>query len=280
MLLVAAFNNHPHVIMSPNAKDTLQVKDVNGEKVLVRKVLTQVGLGTIFSDIIRDNPTIKGKVDEHAFRYIISALGCVHLFTDSYKQMCGCTECVGLHTLHCLLQAAGGVMHRQFAIDVQHCTRKAQATEKARGWGEVAWQPTPLIAITAGTWARWSLHAVPHLECQTLQCTKCTVNPIPKEEAREVAAAEDILFHVYKYKVSLRKDSKEWRRLELVQKHVKIGEFHRIYYGPALGHGRYHSTSYRLAARCRRKRRTIKRSSVSTHQDYIERMLLSFKEEM
>jgi hypothetical protein len=121
---------------------------------------------------------------------------------------------------------------------------------------------------------------VPHWECQTLQCTKCKVNSVPKEEAREDAAMEDILFHVYKYKVSLRKDSKEWRRLELVQKHVKIGEFHRIYYGPALGHGRYHSTSYRLAARCRRKRRTIKRSSVSTHQDYIERMLLSFKEEM
>ena len=36
------------------------------------KVLTQVGLGTIFSDIVRDNPEIKGKVGERAFRYIIS----------------------------------------------------------------------------------------------------------------------------------------------------------------------------------------------------------------
>ena len=61
LLLVAAFNNHPHVIVLPNAKDTLQVKDINGKKVLVHKVLTQVGLGTIFSDIIRDNLTIKCK---------------------------------------------------------------------------------------------------------------------------------------------------------------------------------------------------------------------------
>jgi hypothetical protein len=37
--VVVAFNIHPHVIMSPNAKDTLQVKDADGEKVSVRKVL-------------------------------------------------------------------------------------------------------------------------------------------------------------------------------------------------------------------------------------------------
>jgi hypothetical protein len=121
-LLVTAFNNHPHVIVSPNARDTLQVKNAEGEKVAVPKLLTQVGLGTIFSDIIKDNPTIKNKVGERAFRYIIS---------NSYKQMCGCTECVCLHTLHCLLLAKCGVMHHQFAVDAQHCTRAAQATKKA-----------------------------------------------------------------------------------------------------------------------------------------------------
>ena len=107
----------------------------------------------IFTNSIRDNPTIKGKVGERAFCHIISALGCVRHFTDFYKQMCGCTKCVGLHTLHCLLQVKHCVMHCQFAINAQHCTRKAHATEKARGWGEVAWQPTQSIAITAGTCA-------------------------------------------------------------------------------------------------------------------------------
>ena len=119
-LLIAAFHDHPHVIVSPNTKDTLKVKNADGEKMLVRKVLTQVGLGTIFSDIVRDNPTIKGKVAERAFRYIVTSLGCVRRFTDSYKQMCGCTECVGLHTLHRSLQAKRGVMHRQFAIEAQY----------------------------------------------------------------------------------------------------------------------------------------------------------------
>ena len=119
-----------------------------------------------------------------------------------------------------------------------------------------------------------------HWECQTLQCAECTVNPIPKEEAREDAAVEDILFHVYKYKVSLRKDDMEQRRLELVQKRTKIGKFHCVYYGPALGRERYHSTSYRLAARCRRERRTIKHDSVSTNCNYGERMPLSFNQEI
>ncbi len=69
--------DHPHVIVSPNAKDTIKVKNADEEKIAVRKILTQVGLGTIFSDIVHDNLTIKQKVDERAFRYIISTFGCV-----------------------------------------------------------------------------------------------------------------------------------------------------------------------------------------------------------
>ena len=66
-LLVDAFNDHPHVIVSPNSKDTLQHKNADGEIVLVRKVLTQVSLGSIFSDIVREHPTIKNRVGESAF---------------------------------------------------------------------------------------------------------------------------------------------------------------------------------------------------------------------
>ena len=74
----------------------------------------------------------------------------------------------------------------------------------------------------------------------------------------------------------LRKDGKEWRRLELIQKHCKIGEFHLIHYWPALGRGRYRMTSYLLAVRCWKKRRTISRDSISSHRDYGEKMPLSF----
>jgi hypothetical protein len=217
-MLLDAFNNHPHVVVSPNTKDTLQVKNVDGETVLVRKILTMVGLGTIFSDIVRDNPTIKNKVGERAFWYIISGLGCVRRFTDSHKTMCGCTECVGLHTLHRSLQAKRGVIARQIAIDAQCRTTKARAEEMARGWGEVALHPKPSDVIRAGTCARWSANDIPHWDCQTLQCAVCKEYPVPAEEAREDAGAEDISFHVYEYKVSQRKDGKEQRRLELVQK--------------------------------------------------------------
>ena len=121
---------------------------------------------------------------------------------------------------------------------------------------------------------------MPHWECQTLQCVDCMHYPVPKEEAHEDAAVEEISFHVYETKVSLRKDGKERRRLELVQKRCTIGEFHRVYYWPALGRGRYHSTSYKLAARCRRERREITQGSVSSHRDYGERLSLSFNKEI
>jgi hypothetical protein len=51
------------------------VESAKGEKVLVRKILTMVGLGTILFDIIRDNPTIKNTVGECVFCYIVSGLG-------------------------------------------------------------------------------------------------------------------------------------------------------------------------------------------------------------
>jgi hypothetical protein len=202
-LLIVAFNNHPHIVLLPNTKDTLQVKNADGEKVLVRKILTMVSLGTIFSDIVRDNPTIKNTVSERAFRYLISRLGCVRRFTYSHKTMCGCTKCVGLQTLHCSLQAKRGVVQQQIAIDLQHRLRKARADVMARGWGDVGLHMTLIDAIRVGACAQWATHPVPHWECQTLQCGNCSDYPVPTEEAREDAGAEDISFHVYKYKVLL-----------------------------------------------------------------------------
>ena len=163
--------------------------------------------------------------------------------------MCGCTECIGLHTLHQSLQAKSGIMACQYVFDEQSCTTKARAEEMVRGWGEVALHPKLLDAIRAGTCTRWSANNVLHWDCRTLQCAKCKEYPVPDEEAREDAGAADISFHVYEYKVSLQKDGKERRRLELVQKQTSISNFHRLFYGPALGRGRYHMMSYKLAAR-------------------------------
>ena len=67
LLLITAFNDHPHIIVLLNAKNMLQVKVVDGKKVSVCKVLAQVGLGTIFFNIVHNNLTIKGKVGKHAF---------------------------------------------------------------------------------------------------------------------------------------------------------------------------------------------------------------------
>ena len=157
----------------------------------------------------------------------------------------------------------------------------ARAEEMARGWVAVKWHPKPSLAIVEGTCTRWSSHTVPHWEFQTLQCSDCKQYPVPKEEAREDAKnADNISFHVYKYKKLLRKDGKERSQLELVQKHCKFGKFHCLHYWPALGRGRYHMTSYLLAARCQKERRTISRGSVSSQREYDERMSLSFNNEI
>ena len=111
-------------------------------------------------------------------------------FTASHKTMCGCTECVGLHTLHRSLLAKRGVMARQIAIDKQRRTTKARAEEMARGWGEVELHPKPPDAIRAGTCARWSANDIPHWDCQTLQCAECKEYPVPAEEARGTRCLE------------------------------------------------------------------------------------------
>ncbi len=108
--------------------------------------------------------------------------------------------------------------------------------------------PKPSDAIRAGTCAQWSANNVPHWDCQTLKCAECKEFPVPAEEAREDVGAKLISFHVYKYKVSLRKGGKERRRLKLVQKRTTIGKFHWVFFVPALGRGRYHMTSYKLVA--------------------------------
>jgi hypothetical protein len=97
-----------------------------------------------------------------------------------------------------------------------------RAETMARRWGDVTLHSTPRVAIIDGSCKRWSLHAVPHWECQTLQCGACKAPPVPEEEAREDAGAEEISFHVYEYKVSIRLDGKERRQHELVQKCTSI----------------------------------------------------------
>lgn len=99
----------------------------------------------------------------------------------------------------------------------------------------------------------------------------CTSYPVPAEEAREDAGAEQILFHVYKYKVSLHKDSKERRQLKLVvQKQATIGKFHRLYYVPEQDAA---ATTWRATSlRHNVGANVVPLWPVSSHRDYGERM--------
>ena len=74
LLLVNEFNNHPQVIVSPNSKDRLQTKNAEGDKIYIQKVMTMVGIGTIFSDIVRNNPTIKSTWESGHFAISLADL--------------------------------------------------------------------------------------------------------------------------------------------------------------------------------------------------------------
>eukprot|EP00966_Prymnesium_polylepis_P310011 7162572-Prymnesium_polylepis.1 len=110
--LLRAFLEHEHVIVSPVGKDTLKVKDAEGVKQEVPKVLHQVGLGEIFSDLLTDMPALKGVVGERSFRYIISATGYVRRFKANHMMMCGCTDCVGGHSMQASLNGWRAKMKR------------------------------------------------------------------------------------------------------------------------------------------------------------------------
>ncbi len=104
------------------------------------------------------------------------------------------------------LLTSGQTRHHELP-DCNWCStllKKVQAKEIGRGLGNVVLHSTPLEAIRAGICAQWSAHNVPHWECQTLQCRTCTTYPVPAEEACKDADAEQILCHVYKYKVLFR----------------------------------------------------------------------------
>jgi hypothetical protein len=138
-----------------------------------------------------------------------------------------------------------------FPVSYNKCTCRGDGKGVGSSW--VAYQAIAcyrgghLHAMDIACCAAWG---VPDTPVQQLQA----IPPIPKEEAHDDDDAENISFHVYEYKTSLRKDIKERRWLELVQKHCKFGKFHRIHYWPALGRGRHHMISYLLVARCWKER--------------------------
>jgi hypothetical protein len=87
--------------------------------------------------------------------------------------------------------------------------RKVHVEVTAKRRGNVALHPMPANAILAGSCAQWTAHDVPHWECQIIQCGNCMPYPVTTEEAHEDVGAEQILFHVYEYNVSVGKDGKE-----------------------------------------------------------------------
>jgi len=80
---------HPSIKRSPMKSDMLQMKDANGEKVLVAKLLSEVSLTDVSIDFEKKHP---GLLKERAFRELRPP----ELRRMSRRQldMCGCRWCI------------------------------------------------------------------------------------------------------------------------------------------------------------------------------------------
>eukprot|EP00966_Prymnesium_polylepis_P222015 5136742-Prymnesium_polylepis.1 len=127
--------------------------------------------------------------------------------------MCGCTDCIGIHSLQASLNGKRAQMLRRQRVQQGQRRGRAGAQAAARGWGAPDWHSKPSMALSEVMCKQDD--AIPRWKCQTDECDDCPEYPIPPEERREDKGAEEISFHVYEQVTSMRKDGKPRVRLEL-----------------------------------------------------------------
>ena len=110
---VGWLENHPDVVISPNQRDVILVKDENGVKQRVSKWLMQKSIREFHNDMLlpveqggfehaRDEEG-KTLISDTMFRSLVPRQCCK--MTDAHKIMCGCEVCISMGFLHTSLNA-------------------------------------------------------------------------------------------------------------------------------------------------------------------------------
>ena len=104
-LVLDFYIGHPSIKRSPMKSDMLQMKDANGEKVLVAKLLSEVSLTDVYIDFEKKHP---GLLKERAFRELRPP----ELRRMSRRQldMCGCRWCIEMRLFQDALNAERAVL--------------------------------------------------------------------------------------------------------------------------------------------------------------------------
>ena len=221
--------NHPRVVQSPIANDTLFVlNEETGKKERVGKLLLEISVRELHNNLIalpvdaggpggglaeaRDDA---GKIiiSDTALRYLLPPQ--LKAMTERHKLMCGCETCLVPDTLQRSLNAFRARLKRELTAKAKAMPsaggRAAKQRKEAALHAANNYQPTLNLSPPSPWHLKPGLalgeiqcepceggHGFPHWSCVLRCCESCPEYPVPEQERGTDDDAPKIRFHVYK----------------------------------------------------------------------------------
>ena len=205
---------HPCLIVSPVKDDTLLVKDKDGKKVRMPKLLLECSVRELHNNMLM--PVDKGgfagaynvhgivQISDTALRSFLPKN--LRKMTNRYKQMCCCETCVvpkGLLTsLHSWQTKRIALLRKNGKND--EATKYSEEILDESGKFKIDTYRDALRTVMCP----WDKElGLPKWKCVLRRCDQCPTFPIPSEESGTSSDAPHISFHIYKqfYKCSIHK---------------------------------------------------------------------------
>ena len=220
-LLHAWVLNHPRVVNSPIANETLLVTNPQtGERERVSKLLREITIREMHNDLIAlpvsqgglggglpEVRNAKGKIiiSDTALRYLLPEQ--LKPMTEKHKQMCGCETCLVPDSHQKSLNAWRARTKRvmtEEAAALADGAAKVKAVAAAFAYQDTLnltppspWHAKPGLALGEIQCQPVREVGFPHWNCVLRRCLKCPKYPVPLEEQGTGSAALRIRFHVY-----------------------------------------------------------------------------------
>ena len=307
-LVLDFYIGHPSIKRSPMKSDTLQMKDANGEKVLVAKLLSEVSLTDVFIDFEKKHP---GLLKERAFRELRPP----ELRRMSRRQldMCGCRWCIEMRLFQDALNAERAVLAikhaaapytapythdkpRAAAADAT-CGMVSNAAGACLGHAALRYASPPARGTEEGGWSKTYFsnsilqklpyNAYHHLTLGSLDptlasarrctlglCDKCGTAKMkthPLEEDTS-ATAHMMRYHYYDTIETQTSYNTTSKHIKLVKSNpVPMGEFMKLY-REKLAYYTYHAGMVRLTTAIRIERMGISPGDAALIIDYSEKL--------
>jgi hypothetical protein len=211
------FLNHPQVIASPIASDTLLLKDPDDptKKIRVGKLLLQISYRELHNDLLSDGPsgllearhstTNEPLISDTALRALTPPQ--VRTMTTRHKLMCGCETCIIVSQMQSSLNNYRSILLKRLEREAsnfpERSRNRAGALARALFYknevllNDKALHGKPKDALLAIQCEPIEGLSVPHFNCVIRTCHQCPKYQIPRAEQALTANDLPIAFHVY-----------------------------------------------------------------------------------